>query len=43
MKQTSEACFKTAIVGDVMMDDEKDVNDRMQPLVAQISCLLEEL
>lgn len=43
MKQTSEAAFKTAIVGDVMMDDEKDVNHRVQPLVAQIGCLLEAL
>jgi len=42
MKQSSEAAVKTAIVGDVMMVDEKDVNDRMQPLVAQISCLLED-
>ena len=42
MKQSSEAAVKTAIVGDVMMDDEKGANHRVQPLVAQISCLLED-
>ena len=43
MKQTSEKAFKTTIVGNVMMDDEKDGNHGVQPLVAQIGYLLEDL